>query len=87
VEVSFALYNRKTLVPGYCLGKQTFVDEFEGPGGPIDSSKWKFQSGGGGWGHEELQYYKVDFNLMLIVCILLLFRKGTVTVTRRAMAF
>lgn len=31
-------------------------DEFNTPGLP-DSSKWTFETGGGGWGNNELQYY------------------------------
>jgi licheninase len=31
-------------------------DEFDGSG-PPDSSKWTYETGGHGWGNEELQYY------------------------------
>lgn len=31
-------------------------DEFEGSG-PLDTTKWDFDLGGGGWGNNELQYY------------------------------
>ena len=30
-------------------------DEFEGPA--IDLSKWEYQTGAGGWGNKELEYY------------------------------
>ena len=33
-------------------------DEFNGPNGsPIDASKWVAETGGGGWGNNELEYY------------------------------
>jgi len=33
-------------------------DEFDGPNGsPVDSSKWGFNIGGGGWGNNELETY------------------------------
>jgi beta-glucanase (GH16 family) len=36
----------------------TWSDEFNGPNGsPVDSSKWVSESGGGGWGNQELEYY------------------------------
>ncbi|MFC4530164.1 ricin-type beta-trefoil lectin domain protein [Sphaerisporangium dianthi] len=40
------------------IGPVTWSDEFNGASGaPIDGSKWKFDTGGGGWGNNELQYY------------------------------
>jgi len=36
----------------------TWSDEFNGPdGSAIDSSKWVKETGGGGWGNDELEYY------------------------------
>jgi beta-glucanase (GH16 family) len=36
----------------------TWSDEFEGPAGaPVDGAKWVFDTGGEGWGNQELQYY------------------------------
>jgi beta-glucanase (GH16 family) len=33
-------------------------DEFDGPAGsPVDSGTWEAETGGHGWGNEELQYY------------------------------
>ena len=33
-------------------------DEFNGPdGSPVDTSKWVRESGGNGWGNQELEYY------------------------------
>lgn len=38
--------------------KELFLDEFTGPsGGSFDTSKWAAESGGSGWGNQELQYY------------------------------
>jgi beta-glucanase (GH16 family) len=31
-------------------------DEFDGPA--VDTSKWVFETGGGGWGNNELEYYQ-----------------------------
>ncbi|TVP85795.1 MAG: glycoside hydrolase family 16 protein [Acholeplasmataceae bacterium] len=35
-----------------------WADEFDGD--EIDSEKWNFQTGGGGWGNNELQYYRPE---------------------------
>jgi beta-glucanase (GH16 family) len=36
----------------------TWSDEFNGPNGSaVDSSKWTFDTGGDGWGNNELEYY------------------------------
>jgi len=36
----------------------TLSDEFDGPGGsPPDPAKWIVESGGNGWGNNELEYY------------------------------
>jgi beta-glucanase (GH16 family) len=36
----------------------TWSDEFNAPNGSsVDSSKWVLETGGGGWGNEELEYY------------------------------
>src|SRR5579862_6579891 len=32
-------------------------DEFNGPMGAIDSTRWTFDTGGGGWGNGELENY------------------------------
>jgi beta-glucanase (GH16 family) len=38
--------------------KLVWSDEFNGPNGsPVDSSKWVSETGGGGWGNDELEYY------------------------------
>jgi beta-glucanase (GH16 family) len=40
------------------VGPVTWSDEFNGASGSaIDSSKWKFDTGGSGWGNNELEYY------------------------------
>jgi beta-glucanase (GH16 family) len=36
----------------------TWSDEFNGPnGGAVDSTKWVSETGGNGWGNDELEYY------------------------------
>jgi beta-glucanase (GH16 family) len=41
---------------GYQL---TWSDEFDGASGAaVDSAKWVFESGAGGWGNSELEYYR-----------------------------
>ncbi|HZQ93828.1 MAG TPA: glycoside hydrolase family 16 protein [Candidatus Sulfotelmatobacter sp.] len=41
--------------PGWTLA---WSDEFNGPdGSAVDSSKWVAESGGNGWGNQELEYY------------------------------
>ena len=36
----------------------TWSDEFNGPNGsPVDPRNWSFQTGAGGWGNGELEYY------------------------------
>jgi beta-glucanase (GH16 family) len=36
----------------------SWADEFNGPAGSaVDSAKWGFDVGGGGWGNNELEYY------------------------------
>jgi len=48
------------LVPVAALAQQcpnlVWSDEFSGTA--VDTSKWSFQTGGGGWGNNELQYYQ-----------------------------
>src|SRR3982751_1482455 len=40
------------------VGPVTWSDEFNAASGtPIDQSKWKFDTGGSGWGNNELEYY------------------------------
>lgn len=41
-----------------------WADEFNGTG-PVDGSKWSFETGGGGWGNNELQYYTDGGNAVL----------------------
>ncbi len=39
--------------------KTIFVDEFDGPDGSLpDPAKWGFDTGGNGWGNQELQSYE-----------------------------
>ncbi len=47
--------NSKSLESGWQL---VWSDEFNGPNGsPPDPSKWKLETGGSGWGNNELEYY------------------------------
>ncbi|HTS10394.1 MAG TPA: glycoside hydrolase family 16 protein [Candidatus Eisenbacteria bacterium] len=40
--------------------KLVWNDEFNGTdGSPVDPSKWVFETGGNGWGNDELEYYTV----------------------------
>src|SRR5438132_226212 len=42
-------------VPGWTL---IWSDEFEGPNGSgVDPQKWTLETGGNGWGNNELEYY------------------------------
>jgi len=44
-----------TVPPGWTL---TWSDEFNGAdGSPVDTSKWVMETGGHGWGNQELEYY------------------------------
>ena len=44
-----------TTTPGWTL---TWSDEFDGPdGSAVDPGKWGHDTGGGGWGNNELEYY------------------------------
>ena len=51
--------------PGYDIGSLTYElvwsDEFDTDGVP-DPSRWAFNTGGGGWGNGELQYYRPKGN-------------------------
>jgi beta-glucanase (GH16 family) len=39
----------------------TWSDEFDGAdGSPVDASKWNHDTGGNGWGNQELEYYTAD---------------------------
>src|SRR5439155_18754481 len=43
------------IIPGRRL---TWSDEFDGPaGGAPDATKWRYQTGGNGFGNNELEYY------------------------------
>jgi beta-glucanase (GH16 family) len=46
------------LAPAAEVGVPIWEEGFEGPAGaPPDPSRWSFDTGGGGWGNEELQSY------------------------------
>jgi beta-glucanase (GH16 family) len=57
VSMLAAAQNQKPLPPaaGWTL---VWSDEFNGSdGSPVDSSKWELETGGNGWGNQELEYY------------------------------
>ncbi|MDD3122093.1 MAG: glycoside hydrolase family 16 protein [Candidatus Izemoplasmatales bacterium] len=43
-----------------------FADEFENPSGIPSILKWKYQTGDGGWGNDELQYYTDGLNSTVV---------------------
>ena len=48
----------QTLAPSHPGWTLIWSDEFNGPdGSPVDSSKWVIETGGNGWGNQELEYY------------------------------
>jgi beta-glucanase (GH16 family) len=51
--------SQTTPVPAQSTGwKLVWSDEFNGPNGSaVDGSKWVVETGGEGWGNEELEYY------------------------------
>jgi beta-glucanase (GH16 family) len=58
-----AVYDDRSLVPESCQfldniddWQPVWCDEFE-VDGLVDSTKWTYDVGGGGWGNQELQYY------------------------------
>src|SRR5262245_36504703 len=47
-----------TLAPPAGPWVMAWSDEFDGPfGARVDATKWVTQTGGGGWGNNELEYY------------------------------
>src|SRR5580693_9298917 len=58
------------LIPGLCRADWQLVwsDEFNQPDGSSpDPTKWTFNTGGGGWGNNELEYYTSRTNNARIV--------------------
>ena len=55
VLIFFGPVNRLATAQTWTL---VWSDEFNGPAGSaVDSTKWAFDIGGGGWGNNELEYY------------------------------
>jgi beta-glucanase (GH16 family) len=53
----------------------TWSDEFDGPdGSALDSTKWSYDTGGTGWGNNELEYYTSGTNNAVI-------QSGTLVIT------
>jgi len=54
--------NNTVIVPKDTTKKPVYAlawsDEFDGPN--IDDTKWHFETGGGGWGNNEREYYQPD---------------------------
>ena len=51
----FERRRRTATPPGWTL---TWSDEFDGPDGSgVDPNNWSFDTGGSGWGNQELEYY------------------------------
>jgi len=54
----FAKAQAASSPPSSSPGTLVWSDEFNGPDGSApDSSKWVLETGGGGWGNNELEYY------------------------------
>jgi beta-glucanase (GH16 family) len=54
----FALPSRSVAASDPTVWSLAWSDEFNGPNGsPVDSSKWGFDTGGNGWGNNELETY------------------------------
>ena len=55
---TFAIAQAASSPPSSSPWKLVWSDEFNGPDGSApDSSKWVLETGGGGWGNNELEYY------------------------------
>lgn len=49
------------MTPGFAAYSLAWADEFDGPSGQSpDPAAWRPETGGHGWGNEELQYYTGD---------------------------
>lgn len=46
--------------PPHADGEVLFVDDFDGPAGASPGPQWRFDTGGGGWGNNEIQVYTDD---------------------------
>ncbi|HSP52583.1 MAG TPA: carbohydrate binding domain-containing protein, partial [Cryobacterium sp.] len=57
-EVTVTVADNEAADPGPEGWVQTWSDEFEGPAGaPANPDNWTYETGGWGWGNDELQYY------------------------------
>jgi beta-glucanase (GH16 family) len=58
VVVSYSPITQTAFADNPAVWKLVWSDEFDGPNGsPVDSTKWGFDTGGGGWGNNELETY------------------------------
>lgn len=57
-ELELTLKDNRAPDPGPDGWVPTWADEFDGPAGePADPDNWTYETGGWGWGNQELQYY------------------------------
>ena len=57
-ELTLTLKDNRAPDPGPDGWVPTWADEFDGPAGaPADPASWTYETGGWGWGNQELQYY------------------------------
>ncbi len=54
-KISIALVLAAIIAPAQTTRKLVWSDEFDGPA--IDRTKWTFETGGHGWGNNELEFY------------------------------
>jgi beta-glucanase (GH16 family) len=56
--VSYSCLGSTALAGNPAVWSLVWSDEFDGPNGSaVDSTKWGFDTGGNGWGNNELEYY------------------------------
>ncbi|WP_166789662.1 carbohydrate binding domain-containing protein [Cryobacterium fucosi] len=57
-KVTVSVADNEAPDPGPSDWVQSWSDEFEGPAGaPANPDNWSYETGGWGWGNDELQYY------------------------------
>ena len=57
-ELDLTVKDARAPDPGPDGWELTWADEFDGPAGaPADPTDWTYETGGWGWGNQELQYY------------------------------
>ena len=57
-ELTLRVHDNEAPDPGPDGWELVWADEFDGPAGaPADPDSWTYETGGWGWGNQELQYY------------------------------